>query len=63
MPLDAFKKIAYPVPAKDSVQFVYLFCNLITKTFLYEQKKMGLEGIEDVTAGELAVQKAEKDEN
>ncbi|KAL0014899.1 hypothetical protein SO802_001968 [Lithocarpus litseifolius] len=25
-----------PVPANDSVQFVYLFCNLITKTFLVE---------------------------
>ncbi|PON68591.1 Ribosomal protein [Parasponia andersonii] len=34
MPLDYFSKITYPVPANDSLQFVYLFCNLITKTFL-----------------------------
>ncbi|XP_006359120.1 UTP--glucose-1-phosphate uridylyltransferase isoform X1 [Solanum tuberosum] len=40
MPLDIYKKITYPVPAKDSVQFVYLFCNLITKTFLYEQRRL-----------------------
>ncbi|KAM0072062.1 putative UTP--glucose-1-phosphate uridylyltransferase [Helianthus debilis subsp. tardiflorus] len=40
MPLETFKKITYPVPANDSVQFVYLFCNLITKTIQYEQKKL-----------------------
>ncbi|KAJ7961808.1 UTP--glucose-1-phosphate uridylyltransferase [Quillaja saponaria] len=40
MPLDYYKRIAYPVPANDSVQFVYLFCNLITKTFMLEQKKL-----------------------
>lgn len=40
MPWDIYKKITYPVPAKDSVQFVYLFCNLITKTFLYEQRRL-----------------------
>ncbi|KAK9282814.1 hypothetical protein L1049_011036 [Liquidambar formosana] len=39
MSLDAYKRITYPVPANDSVQFVYLFCNLITKTFLLEQKR------------------------
>ncbi|WCJ27672.1 UTP--glucose-1-phosphate uridylyltransferase [Euphorbia peplus] len=41
MPLHYYKKIAYPVPANDSVQFVYLFCNMITKTFLLEQKLRG----------------------
>lgn len=41
MPWDCFKKITYPIPANDSVQFVYLFCNIITKTFLLEQKKLG----------------------
>lgn len=40
MPLETYKKITYPVPANDSVQFVYLFCNLITKTIQYEQKKL-----------------------
>ncbi|KAL3815173.1 hypothetical protein ACJIZ3_016441 [Penstemon smallii] len=39
MPWDTFKKISYPVPANDSVEFVYLFCNLITKTILKEQKE------------------------
>ncbi|XP_038884595.1 UTP--glucose-1-phosphate uridylyltransferase-like [Benincasa hispida] len=41
MPLEIYKRIAYPIPANDSVQFIYLFCNLITKTFLYEQKRLG----------------------
>ncbi|XP_022159174.1 UTP--glucose-1-phosphate uridylyltransferase [Momordica charantia] len=40
MPLEIYKRIAYPIPANDSVHFVYLFCNLITKTFLYEQKRL-----------------------
>lgn len=38
MPLECYKKITYPIPANDSVQFVYLVCNLITKTFLLHQK-------------------------
>lgn len=41
IPLDIYKRIAYPVPANDSAQFVYLFCNLITKTFLLERKRSG----------------------
>uniref|UniRef100_A0A2P2ILI8 Utp-glucose-1-phosphate uridylyltransferase n=2 Tax=Rhizophora mucronata TaxID=61149 RepID=A0A2P2ILI8_RHIMU len=41
MPWEYYKKIAYPVPANDSAQFVYLFCNIITKTILLEQKKRG----------------------
>lgn len=39
MPLEYYKRITYPIPANDSVQFVYLFCNLITKTFLLHQKR------------------------
>ncbi|MFS7936409.1 putative ribosomal protein S2, bacteria/mitochondria/plastid [Helianthus anomalus] len=35
MSLETFKKITYPVPENVSVQFVYLFCNLITKTIQY----------------------------
>ena len=42
MPLEFYKRIAYPVPANDSVQFVYMFCNLITKTLLLQQKKLAL---------------------
>ncbi|KAI4356204.1 hypothetical protein L6164_000244 [Bauhinia variegata] len=40
MPLVDYQRIAYPIPANASVQFVYLFCNLITKTLLLEQKKL-----------------------
>ncbi|KAL1802514.1 UTP--glucose-1-phosphate uridylyltransferase isoform X1 [Daucus carota subsp. sativus] len=43
MPLEIFKRITYPVPANDSAKFVYLFCNMITKTFLYEQKRRGIK--------------------
>ncbi|KAJ4843291.1 hypothetical protein Tsubulata_025470 [Turnera subulata] len=39
-PRDIYEKIAYPVPANDSAEFVYLFCNIITKTFLLEKKKL-----------------------
>lgn len=55
MPWDIYKRITYPVPANDSVQFVYLFCNLITKTFLYEQKKFpaALGNATQVTKGEI----------
>lgn len=56
MPWEVYKKITYPIPANDSVQFVYLFCNLITKTFLLEQKRLGLgAGVkeEDVGAPKL----------
>lgn len=42
MPLEIYKRITYPIPANDSVEFVYLFCNLITKTIQYEQKKLGI---------------------
>lgn len=38
MPLHTFSRIAYPIPVNPSVQFVYLFCNLITKTLLLEKK-------------------------
>ncbi|KAL5550639.1 hypothetical protein UlMin_000815 [Ulmus minor] len=50
MPLEYYKRITYPVPANDSVQFVYLFCNLITKTFLLNQKESGLVSATDVPA-------------
>lgn len=40
VPRDVFEKITYPIPCNDSVQFVYLFCNLITKTFFLEQKNL-----------------------
>ncbi|KAL6495640.1 hypothetical protein OROGR_030203 [Orobanche gracilis] len=43
MPWETYKKITYPVPANDSVEFVYLFCNLITKTILKEQKEATAE--------------------
>ncbi|GAB4838657.1 hypothetical protein Ancab_028201 [Ancistrocladus abbreviatus] len=40
MPWGTYKKIVYPVPCNDSVQFVYLFCSLIAKTFFLEQKRI-----------------------
>lgn len=54
MPWDVYKRITYPVPANDSVKFVYLFCNLITKTFLVEQKR-----IQEVDNKQLRLTKAE----
>ncbi|KAK2655664.1 hypothetical protein Ddye_008716 [Dipteronia dyeriana] len=42
IPLETYSRITYPVPGNHSVQFVYLFCNMITKTFLSEQKKLEL---------------------
>lgn len=44
MPWELYKRITYPVPANDSVQFVYLFCNMLTKSFLLEQKRLGIVG-------------------
>ncbi|KAF2288109.1 hypothetical protein GH714_004447 [Hevea brasiliensis] len=62
MPWEYYKKIAYPIPANDSVQFVYLFCNLITKTILLEQKKLkALKG--DAAKEEPVVSKKESREN
>ncbi|KAF7139223.1 hypothetical protein RHSIM_Rhsim07G0048200 [Rhododendron simsii] len=57
MPWDVYKRITYPVPANDSVKFVYLFCNLITKTFLVEQKRF-----EEVDNKQLRLTKAENRE-
>lgn len=51
MPWDTFKRITYPVPANDSMEFVYLFCNLITKTILKERKDAATEKDEDPLTG------------
>ncbi|XP_051131410.1 UTP--glucose-1-phosphate uridylyltransferase-like [Andrographis paniculata] len=50
MSWDTYKKITYPVPANDSVEFVYLFCNLITKTILKERKEAEIDMDETMTA-------------
>ncbi|KAI3816286.1 hypothetical protein L1987_15979 [Smallanthus sonchifolius] len=39
MPLETYERITYPIPANDSVEFVYLFCIMITKTIQYDHKK------------------------
>lgn len=52
MPWDTYKRITYPVPANDSMEFVYLFCNLITKTILKEKKEAVVEKDEDTLTGE-----------
>ncbi|KAH6793768.1 hypothetical protein C2S52_004245 [Perilla frutescens var. hirtella] len=54
MPWETYSKITYPVPANDSVEFVYLFCNLITKTILKEKKEaMAVRGEGTVTRGDV----------
>ncbi|XVE62431.1 hypothetical protein DITRI_Ditri06bG0117600 [Diplodiscus trichospermus] len=46
MPWEYYKKVTYPIPANDSVQFVYLVCNMITKCLMAEtKKKEGRKGI------------------
>ncbi|XVF56735.1 hypothetical protein PTKIN_Ptkin06aG0144200 [Pterospermum kingtungense] len=46
MPWEYYKKITYPIPANDSVQFVYLVCNMITKCLMLEKtKKDGEKGV------------------
>nr|WAL04614.1 ribosomal protein S2 [Anemone patens]WAL04646.1 ribosomal protein S2 [Anemone patens]WAL04679.1 ribosomal protein S2 [Anemone patens]WAL04712.1 ribosomal protein S2 [Anemone patens]WAL04745.1 ribosomal protein S2 [Anemone patens] len=37
IPLGSYKRITYPIPANDPIQFVYLFRNSITKTVLLER--------------------------
>ncbi|XP_020986543.1 UTP--glucose-1-phosphate uridylyltransferase isoform X2 [Arachis duranensis] len=56
MPLHSFSRVAYPVPANPSVQFVYLFCNLLTKTLLLEKEKGKLKEAAplQIQAGEAA---------
>lgn len=44
MPWEYYKKVTYPIPANDSVQFVYLICNMITKCLMLEKKKGGVKG-------------------
>ncbi|KAH1082998.1 hypothetical protein J1N35_022759 [Gossypium stocksii] len=44
MPWEYYKKVTYPIPANDSVQFVYLICNMITKCLMLEKKKDGAKG-------------------
>ncbi|XP_021283178.1 UTP--glucose-1-phosphate uridylyltransferase-like isoform X2 [Herrania umbratica] len=39
MPWEFYKKVTYPIPANDSVQFVYLVCNMITKCLMLEKKR------------------------
>ncbi|KAF8401546.1 hypothetical protein HHK36_012488 [Tetracentron sinense] len=50
VPLDSYRRITYPIPAKDSIQFVYLFCNLIVKTFLLERGRIA--GTKETAGGE-----------
>lgn len=51
MPWETYSKITYPVPANDSVEFVYMFCNLITKTILKERKEAMAERGEEAVIG------------
>ncbi|GFQ02299.1 utp--glucose-1-phosphate uridylyltransferase [Phtheirospermum japonicum] len=56
VPWDTYEKITYPVPANDSAEFVYLFCNLITKTILKEQKEASAAKDKKLITGEDAEQ-------
>jgi ribosomal protein S2 len=40
-PFRSFQKITYPIPANNSIQFVYLFANLLTKTQQQQRKLVG----------------------
>ncbi|XP_015897597.1 UTP--glucose-1-phosphate uridylyltransferase isoform X1 [Ziziphus jujuba] len=62
MPLEYYKRITYPVPANDSVQFVYLFCNLITKTFLLHQKRTASSATALVAKEDADDARSEKEE-
>ena len=35
-----YKRITYPIPANDTIQFIYLFLNSITKTVILERKRI-----------------------
>ena len=39
-PLGSYQRITYPIPANDPIQFVYLFCHLITKTVILERGRI-----------------------
>nr|YP_010729322.1 ribosomal protein S2 [Microstegium vimineum]WEB60593.1 ribosomal protein S2 [Microstegium vimineum] len=40
IPCEFYKRIYYPIPANDPIQFVYLFRNSITKTVILERKRI-----------------------
>lgn len=39
-PWESYKRITYPIPANDTIQFIYLFCHLITKTVIRERPRI-----------------------
>nr|YP_010716244.1 ribosomal protein S2 [Actinidia latifolia]YP_010959264.1 ribosomal protein S2 [Actinidia macrosperma]WDE76047.1 ribosomal protein S2 [Actinidia valvata]WVH37812.1 ribosomal protein S2 [Actinidia rufa]WDE76008.1 ribosomal protein S2 [Actinidia latifolia]WNE90606.1 ribosomal protein S2 [Actinidia macrosperma] len=40
IPLGSYKRITYPIPANDPIQFVYLFRNSITNFFLNGEESL-----------------------
>lgn len=40
IPLGSYKRITYPIPANDPIQFVYLFRHSITKTVILERGRI-----------------------
>ncbi|URE12276.1 ribosomal protein S2 [Musa troglodytarum] len=40
IPFRSYKRITYPIPANDPIQFIYLFCHSITKTVLLERGRI-----------------------
>jgi ribosomal protein S2 len=51
IPWESYKRITYPIPANDSIQFVYLFCHLISimKTVILERKRIPAIQVETPT--------------
>ncbi|GMI65002.1 hypothetical protein HRI_000169500 [Hibiscus trionum] len=63
MPWEYYRKVTYPIPANDSVQFVYLVCNMITKCLMLEKKKKdGAKGIGTKATTEDKVESAGESE-
>jgi len=40
IPWEFYKRITYPIPANDTIQFIYLFRNSITKTVILERPRI-----------------------
>jgi len=43
IPWESFKRITYPIPARDAIQFSYFFCHLIMKTVIIKQNENAIQ--------------------
>lgn len=44
-PWESYKRITYPIPANDTIQFIYLFRHSITKTVIRERQMQGARAL------------------